>query len=158
MGPPGFLQGLWSAEGADARKSQLEEDEFTFGPTTAQLPPRQSLLTQQRSPEVLKRPIREPVLAVEGPFLIRPVADPHSPSARALRDHAPGQSLPGGLANALSRLHLHGPRPSSGLAQAAQGESVDVGGGETLPSTKSIRVPGSRKEEHEDEALFTMDG
>ena len=158
MGPPGFLQGLWSAEGADARKSQQDEEDFTFGPATAQPPPRQSLLTQQRSPESPKRTMREPAVAVEGPFLIRPVADPHSPSARALREHAPGQSLPGGLANALSRLHLHGPRPSSGLAHEAQGGVGDSSGNVTPPSTKAIRVPGVQRDEHEDEALFTMDG
>ena len=52
---PGFLQGLWSAEGGDVRKgAQLDGDDFTFGPGTAQPHPRQSLLTQQKSPTSLR--------------------------------------------------------------------------------------------------------
>ena len=156
MGPPGFLQGLWSAEGADARKAQPGED-LTFGPTTAQPQTRHSLLTQQRSPVSPKRTSREPMIPVESPFLIRDLAvDPHSPSARALQQHAPGQSLPGGLANALSRLHLHGPRPSSGLANATGSNEESVSGSQT-PPMGSLPLPG-RREEHEDEAFFTMDG
>jgi cleavage and polyadenylation specificity factor subunit 4 len=156
MGPPGFLQGLWSAEGVDARKSENNEEDFAFGPTTAQPQTRHSLLTEQRSPVSSKRPSREPLVAVEGPFLIRQPSDPHSPSARALQEHAPGQSLPGGLANALSRLHLHGPRPPSGLAHATQGGEEVLSGAETPPMGSGPST--GRTEEHEEEALFAMDG
>lgn len=155
MGPPGFLQGLWSADGVDARKQQ-EDDDFTFGPTIAQPAGRHSLLTQQRSPISPRHPPREQAIAVEGPFLIR-TADPHSPSTRALQEHAPGQSLPGGLANALSRLHLHGPRPSSGLARATSREDGPASG-PTSPKHGASQHLRSKKDEHEEEALFTMDG
>lgn len=157
MGPPGFLQGLWSAEGADARKAQQDEEDFAFGPTIAQPQQRHSLLTQQRSPISPRRTAREPVVAIESPFLIREPADPHSPSARALQEHAPGQSLPGGLANALSRLHLHGPRPASGLSHTTKDDDEDAPGTATPPPMKAVHT-GGRREEHEDEALFTMDG
>ena len=163
---PGFLQGLWSAEGSDARKGQTgNDDDFTFGPQTAQPQPRQSLLTQQKSPISPQHggfgPTREPD-ATNSPFLIRALGDPSSPSSKALQEHAPGQSLPGGLASALSRLHLHGSRPpSSGLVHATPEGEDD---GEKTPEMGNVPLPGgngagaAKREEHEDDALFAMDG
>lgn len=192
MGQKGFLQSLWSADGEDVRKfqptqvssAQPQKQDFAFGPATAQASgPRTSLLTQQRSPDSASptSPIRlssfSPPAAGPGePFLIRNLGDPGSPSARALIEHAPGQSLPGGLANALSRLHLHGPRPTSSLTVVNPGGGGRVGGGlgaewrlaeheaegsedgdggATPPN--GAGVSHSKREEH-DEGLFAMDG
>jgi cleavage and polyadenylation specificity factor subunit 4 len=86
---------------------------------------------------------------IDGAFLMRGFGGPSSPSVKALQEHAPGQSLPGGLASALSRLHMGGevPRPS-GMPEVEvkggkQGGQVHVGGG---------------KDEAEDEGIFSMDG
>ena len=166
---PGFLQGLWSAEGGDARKVQSPQKpsgDLTFGSNTAIAPTsRQSLLTQQRSPTSPQdQKQRSPVKSIGGersdldanasPFLIRTLADPSSPSAKALKEHAPGQSLPGGLANALSRLHLQGAKPGSGLANTAmdgQAGGDDVG--------ISPRVAGlGKKHEVAEEGLFVLEG
>ena len=162
---PGFLQGLWSAEGGDARKIQSpQKEDFTFGPATAQMAlPRQSLLTQQRSPPIpqggFPSSSKQPVLdASPSPFLIRNLADPASPSLKALQEHAPGQSLPGGFANALSRLHLQGARPGSGLAHATS-DGIDLGDGELTPESGSLSKPltAGKREDHEDEGLFAME-
>ncbi|OXC70346.1 hypothetical protein AYX13_01258 [Cryptococcus neoformans] len=191
MGQKGFLQSLWSADGEDVRKfqptqpssAQPQKQDFAFGPATAQASgPRTSLLTQQRSPGSASptSPIRlssfNPPAAGPGePFLIRNLGDPGSPSARALIEHAPGQSLPGGLANALSRLHLHGPRSTSSLVVNSGGGgrgggglgaewrlaeheaegSEDGDGGAITPN--GAGVSHSKREEH-DEGLFAMDG
>ena len=59
-----------------------------------------------------------------------PLANNHylsSPSARALQAHAPGQSLPQGLAAGLSRIHALPPLPS--LTSPSTSVSTDVGGG-----------------------------
>ena len=163
---PGYLQGLWSAEGGDARKVQSpHKDEFAFGPNTAvpQGARQQSLLTQQRSPtspqEGFEGFLPSPPLptgrsdldANATPFLNRATGDPSSPSARALQEHAPGQSLPGGLANALSRIHLQGARPGSGLAHAANGHMEEV-------DEKEPRPVKGKKEEHMEEGVFAMEG
>ena len=80
--------------------------------------------------------------------------DPSSPSARALQEHAPGQSLPGGVATALSRLHLQsGPvSPSkSQTAQAAREErEQEVSVGKALQGRK-------RDDEDGEETMFDMD-
>jgi cleavage and polyadenylation specificity factor subunit 4 len=70
--------------------------------------------------------------------------DPGSPSARALSEHAPGQSLPGGIAAALSRMHMQpGGRTPSGL-------------GTSTPA--SAAAPTPKRDDHDEEALFHMDG
>ncbi|WVQ74676.1 hypothetical protein IAR50_004280 [Cryptococcus sp. DSM 104548] len=189
MGQKGFLQGLWSADGEDARKhrgnSSAAAQDLTFGPTTAQPSGhRTSLLTQQRSPgsasptssgrsaSATSVAFGAPALngGLNDPYLIR--LDPSSPSQRALLDHAPGQSLPGGLASALSRLHMHGPRSPSNLAVGSppaagsmggrgglgEGWRVEEHGGE---GDDGVGTPlggtGGKREEH-DEGLFAMDG
>ncbi|KAK4685838.1 hypothetical protein P7C73_g4297, partial [Tremellales sp. Uapishka_1] len=123
MGPGGFLQGLWSAEGEDARKGRPQDS------ATA-------------------------TVTVQG-FTIPPnpnpnyYANPSSPSNRVLQEHAPGQSLPQGLAAALSRLHLHGPRASSTLSRPNGDAVVD------------LATPGVSHRAGEDEGedeLFEMDG
>ena len=53
-----------------------------------------------------------------------------SPSARALQAHAPGQSLPQGLAAGLSRIHALPPLPS--LTSPSTSVSTDVGGGVSI--------------------------
>ena len=84
---------------------------------------------------------------VDGEPLLRNLHDPASPSSKAFQQHAPGQSLPGGgLATALSRLHLQGSQPhgSSGLSKSS--------------SQDEERPAGIAKEgegEH-DEGLFTF--
>ena len=142
---PGFLQGLWSAEGADARKAAPGRNDAVASPSSQ----RQSLLTQQRSPGVAQPP--NPLEAQ--PFYpSRPLGDPSSPGTRALQEHAPGQSLPGGLANALSRLHMHGPRTSSGLVRTAT---------ETYRERDEDELgkdAADKQDEHEEEGLFAMDG
>ncbi|WVQ78867.1 hypothetical protein IAT38_000958 [Cryptococcus sp. DSM 104549] len=179
MGPKGFLQGLWSADGEDARKAPGPHGhDFSFGPATAQpAGPRTSLLTQQRSPT---SPSTSPIGqgsgsigdrfaglgngAAPGPHppagaepYLRNLGDPDSPSSRALKEHAPGQSLPGGLASALSRLHLRGPRSPSGLSAGGVGAAWGQAGaeGEGEGEAEGGRTP--RREEH-DEGLFAMDG
>lgn len=75
---------------------------------------------------------------------LRPLA---SPGTRALEAHAPGQSLPQGLAAGLSRMHLRPStsRQSSGLNNNNNGTATHSGlsGGEALsPSGSSMGVAG----------------
>lgn len=171
MGPVGFLQGLWSPGGSDVRQNSGENgssSNFTFGPSTAVAPqPRQSLLSEQRSPVSPLRPTPNGGLAQSRPavsakgragsgdidltsHLVPPsfprVADPSSPSARALSEHAPGQSLPGGVATALSRLHLQG------VVEETLRAGQDVRKGE-----EERREEGEKGDEGEEE-MFAMDG
>lgn len=105
-----------------------------------------------------------------------------SPNTRALDAHAPGQSLPQGLAAGLSRLHLRPPnitRSSSGGAEDAQpgansGTASGVGryeslarpGSTTVTKTAADKAPsqaagsgsGSGHGEGEDDDLFEMEG
>lgn len=77
-----------------------------------------------------------------------------SPGTRALRSHAPGQSLPQGLAAGLSRLHLQGQQTPS---LAAEGQIADTGSTSLLDGQAAAK--GRRgKDELEDEDLFEMDG
>jgi cleavage and polyadenylation specificity factor subunit 4 len=157
--PGNFLEALWSKDGGDARKEggsglgvavgsggQAKSPataDLSFSPGANAPSLRQSLLSQQRtpaptSPGVSIRQNAQP--AVDAPFLLRDRTDPSSPTARALQQHAPGQSLPGGIAAALSRMHMQ-PRASSGLAQEQPAQAV-------------------RREDHDthdEEALFQMD-
>ncbi|WRT65742.1 uncharacterized protein IL334_002690 [Kwoniella shivajii] len=172
MGPGGFLQSLWSAEGEDVRKTtnddeeqgegevndqeQKRKDEFTFGPSTAKPQRQTSLLTQQRSPITSTTlsptsPIRQipssGVTTQDQPYLLRNLNDPSSPSTRVLQEHLPGQSLPGGLASALSRLHMHNSNSNSKLSND-ESKIVEHDQGNSKKSTG----------EDEEEALFDMDG
>lgn len=150
---PGFLQGLWSADGEDARKAADAgangNGDFAFGPGTAQPQPRQSLLTQQRSP-ISPQGATHQEADVGPSYPYRALGDPSSPGTKALQEHAPGQSLPGGLATALSRLHLRGPRTSSGLVHA------------TAEDDEGVQAPRKgepvQQQDHEEEGLFAMDG
>ncbi|OCF43333.1 cleavage and polyadenylation specificity factor subunit 4 [Kwoniella heveanensis CBS 569] len=183
MGPGGFLQSLWSAEGEDARKHRSEQEDgvagagngngngqgdgFAFGPSATQPPARKtSLLTQQRSPTSAISPTspnrqipssRQLQQQIDQPYLIRNLGDPSSPSARALQEHAPGQSLPGGIASALSRLHLHGPRSPSGLGAVGRADDEISEGGDELAHHGLAGKKVGGTEDH-DEGLFAMDG
>lgn len=147
---PGFLKGLWSAEGADARKAGpvAPTGDYAYASGATGQDSTHQTLSAQRSPI-------SPHLGTAGtdpnapPFSIRALGDPHSPGTRAYQEHAPGQSLPGGLASALSRLHLHGPRTSSGLAHTtteAADEEDDASAGD------------KKRDDHAEEGLFAMDG
>ncbi|KAL7424704.1 hypothetical protein Q5752_000388 [Cryptotrichosporon argae] len=172
--------------------------DLTFAPVAPQ-PRRQSLLTQ-RAPSSPFVPIREhahlspsavrrgaplsPGHAhahahtasqnlVDAPYRHRAL-DPSSPNARALQEHAPGQSLPGGLAAALSRMHMqpHPQAPKSTPATAQQAQTQAQPQRSAAPPRIDEQVaavdaqrdgasPPSadrRKDEHEDEGLFEMDG
>ncbi|GMK55317.1 hypothetical protein CspeluHIS016_0203730 [Cutaneotrichosporon spelunceum] len=148
--PGGFLQSLWNQDGKDARETTGESTELSFGGAQPQ-PNRTSLLSQQRGPSGSPSPKSSPSKAaaawkgpsVDAPYLMRGT-DPGSPSARALSEHAPGQSLPGGLAAALSRMHMQpGNRTPSGL-------------GTSTPS--SAVAPTPKRDDPDEEALFHMDG
>lgn len=175
--PGGFLQSLWSQDGRDARKEGDGAEgtspaaagaELSFGGAQPQPPLRQSLLSQQRQPDSASPspksspskalPAAAPAVpgarlgawqtvapAVDAPFLMRGT-DPSSPSARVLSEHAPGQSLPGGLAAALSRMHM---QPG---AQAR----TPSGLGAHTPGSAAAATP--KRDDHEDEGLFHMDG
>ncbi|CAK9781567.1 hypothetical protein CC85DRAFT_285446 [Cutaneotrichosporon oleaginosum] len=152
--PGGFLQSLWSQDGKDARETPAE---LSFGGAQPQPQARTSLLSQQRGPGAPgasgspspKSSPSKPTAAtawkgpsVDAPYLMRGT-DPSSPSARALSEHAPGQSLPGGIAAALSRMHMQpGSRTPSGLGANTPGSAA----------------PTPKRDDHEDEALFHMDG
>lgn len=149
--PGGFLQSLWSQDGKDARdagEAESEGAELSFGGAQPQ-PPRTSLLSQQRGPSGSPSPKSSPSKpatawkgpSVDAPYLMRGT-DPSSPSARALSEHAPGQSLPGGIAAALSRMHMQpGSRTPSGLGAS---------------SPAAAATP--KRDDHDEEALFHMDG
>jgi cleavage and polyadenylation specificity factor subunit 4 len=82
--------------------------------------------------------------------------DPSSPSARALHDHAPGQSLPPGVATALSRLHLQSPvaqtqTQTQAQSQAQQGTSQGKG------ADGKVGEQGRKEEEDGEETMFDMD-
>lgn len=82
--------------------------------------------------------IRQPGSRYESPYSIQGAnrvtqlnSDTLSPSSRALQSHAPGQSLPQGLAAGLSRLHLipaggqpNGMKLPNGLIDRADGKST----------------------------------
>lgn len=69
----------------------------------------------------------------------------YSPGARALAHHAPGQSLPQGLAAGLSRLHLNAVGPSSSAAgNGAEGAGVGAAG---LMSANALMGAGTSYEE-----------
>lgn len=158
----GFLQALWSQDGKDARTTgeakpsssgASSQNELGFSPgQQGPAPQRASLLSQQRSPD--KRSSANISPAVDAPYLVRDlVTDPNSPSARALQEHAPGQSLPGGLAAALSRMHMQ-PRATSGLA--TPGSKADSSA--TTPPGYNAQLSGARRDDADDEGLFHMDG
>ncbi|KAG6811162.1 hypothetical protein H0H92_008685 [Tricholoma furcatifolium] len=72
----------------------------------------------------------------EGPHLL-------SPSARALQSHAPGQSLPQGLAAGYSRIHALPPLSSPGSASLFGGGTPPAGAGVGPGSVTEGGVPSS---------------
>lgn len=78
-----------------------------------------------------------------------------SPGTRALRSHAPGQSLPQGLAAGLSRLHLQQSQQSATSSSPAHPSAGASANGQT-PSSKTAVRRG--KDELDEEDLFEMDG
>lgn len=163
----GFLQALWSQDGQDARKTDENTKQVSITPGSGSssqndigLSPgqtggsqRQPLLSQQRSPD--KRSPANIAPAVDAPYLVRDlVTDPNSPTARVLREHAPGQSLPGGLAAALSRMHMQ-PRTASGLASPASKLDSST---TTPPGFNPTSAGAARRDDGDDEGLFHMDG
>ncbi|WWC68592.1 uncharacterized protein I206_102522 [Kwoniella pini CBS 10737] len=177
-GVGGFLNSLWSADGEDARKSQNPDEfevespnthtnqesqnGFAFGPTTAKQPPKRqtSLLTQQRSPTSGSSSITSPTspnrqIHMTEPYLIRNL-DSSSPSAtKVLESHLPGQSLPGGLASALSRLHMQN---SNNSKNQHSGLSIVNGQNNEEETNLQVIAKKGHTEEDEDDGLFDMDG
>lgn len=159
---PNYLASIWSTSPADPpilAASPGRTGEFAFGPSTAQhTGHRQSLLTQQRQPAPAYRAPLAPDVAGLGsglvPHFTRPIGDPSSPSARALQEHAPGQSVPGGVATALSRLHLQGARSPSGLAGGLGATAAAYPGARMSEEHAREEKPDEREEDE----LFTMDG
>jgi hypothetical protein len=113
---------------------------------------RSSLLTQQRSP-ISSTPPRNYFgaaanVGTETPYLLRDLTA-SSPSAKVLQEHAPGQSLPQGLAAGLSRLHLRGPMVGVNASRVVD-EEHEQG---------QVPLPGhARKDGDDEEELFEMDG
>lgn len=180
LGPANFLQSLWSNEGADRRRdggdipADQDGDNGTLvnGLSSASKNEpigRQSLLTQSKgtgSPSYQNRFGTSPARVVEQQYPLRNPPHPSSPSARAFNEHAPGQSLPGGVAAALSRLHLHNPKSSSGLAQdrpsttttTATATTTEKETVEVTPPMSTVPLPHSNKKDDHDDGLFAMDG
>jgi cleavage and polyadenylation specificity factor subunit 4 len=120
-----------------------------------------SLLTQQRTPSASSRFGVSPVKAngLESTFPLRQAPLPSSPSARAINEHAPGQSLPGGVATALSRLHMRDSTPKATGGLASEGPGAGAGSGEAsgTPPTGTIPLPSAKREDIDD-GFFDMDG
>jgi len=150
LGPANFLQSLWNNEGTDRRRVDDQHQPGT-GASPAAHVGRQSLLTQTKSPISPQRyPLGlSPSIDSSLAYPLRPSPHPSSPSARAINEHAPGKSLPGGVATALSRLHLHNPEEPkvNGTTKA-----------ETTITPEMGTVPLPSKREDHDEGLFAMDG
>jgi len=106
------------------------------------------------------------------PQHLRPLV---SPGTRALEAHAPGQSLPQGLAAGLSRMHLRPStsRQTSGLnnggliggeALSPSGSGIGVAGPQAIGRYETLRRQESREKpvvpvgEGEDDDLFEMEG
>ncbi|WWC60352.1 uncharacterized protein I303_102923 [Kwoniella dejecticola CBS 10117] len=169
--PSAATTGTGAGAHAHASNAVEGEDGFAFGPTTAkQAPKRQtSLLTQQRSP-TSGSSITSPTspnrqIHMTEPYLIRNLESSSPSATKVLEAHLPGQSLPGGLASALSRLHMQNTLPKhSGLSSSP---SVNgTGNGQTQPKIDAHgqghdMVAGVGKKGHsedEDDGLFDMDG
>jgi cleavage and polyadenylation specificity factor subunit 4 len=170
LGPANFLQSLWDNDGVDKRRENGDDVLAPLhGMGVGPAPPapniiagrQSSLLTQQRTPSSSRfgtSPIKPngTVHGLETTYPLRPTPLPSSPSARAINEHAPGQSLPGGVATALSRLHMHDPKTSNGLAVDRPSGN---GNGSGTPPTGTVPLPSAKREDHEDDdGLFAMDG
>lgn len=156
LGPANFLQSLWDHEGADRRRENGDDPSVAEGPNGVSVT-RSSLLTQTKTSAGPDRFGTSPARTVEHNYPLRHPPHPSSPSARAFNEHAPGQSLPGGVATALSRLHLHNPKSSSGLAK----DQVAVPAPSSLeitPPMSTVPLPHSNKKDDHDDGLFAMDG
>lgn len=173
----GFLKNLWNDDGVDQRKKRADGDSpaeaqtgFQLGPSHASvafLPnfgnrnSAASLLTQQQpSPPTVNTSHFSPTASAlspsgaDGLSANRGLLPSASPGTRALQSHAPGQSLPQGLAAGLSRLHL---QPA---ARPVPRDDASVGSSATPPPTSSVPLPSGhkQKDDAEDEELFAMDG
>lgn len=170
LGPANFLQSLWDNDGVDKRRENGDDVLAPLhGMGVGPAPPapniiagrQSSLLTQQRTPSSSRfgtSPIKPNGIGhgLETTYPLRPTPLPSSPSARAINEHAPGQSLPGGVATALSRLHMHDPKTSNGLAIDRPSGNGNGGG---TPPTGTVPLPSAKREDHEDDdGLFAMDG
>lgn len=94
-----------------------------------------------------------------------PILHTMSPNAKALQNHAPGQSLPQGLAAGLSRLHLQPMKQHEGIS-LAQSPAGSTGGGfspglEPLRPDVERRTTGlshtKTRDDIEDDDLFEME-
>lgn len=96
------------------------------------------------------------------PAYFNRATDPSSPSARALQEHAPGMSLPGGVAGALSRLHMRDAPYPQGGAGAQQSAAGNKQAGPTPPryglGTDREHTAGHGHGQDEEEGMFDMDG
>jgi cleavage and polyadenylation specificity factor subunit 4 len=152
LGPANFLQSLWSTDGADRRR--VNGDIPGQQPHSG-LGGRSSLLTQTKSPNSPQRfsssisPAKESNLN-GNLYPLRPTPHPSSPSAKAINEHAPGKSLPGGVATALSRLHLYNPDEQS---PTPGGISKEV-----TPPQGTVPLPNKGEDHEDDDGLFAMDG
>lgn len=163
LGPANFLQSLWSNDGADKRRENgddLAPSPTLGGPNGNATITRSSLLTQSKGADTAVGLGVSPSRDIEHHYPLRHPPHPSSPSARAFNEHAPGQSLPGGVATALSRLHLHNPKSSSGLAKdQIPGTLPSSSSREITPPLSTVPLPhsNSKKDDHDD-GLFAMDG
>lgn len=173
LGPANFLESLWSNNGADKRREAGDDGRSSApGQGAGGVSPngngavagrQSSLLTQQRTPSASSRFGVSPVKAngLESTFPLRQAPLPSSPSARAINEHAPGQSLPGGVATALSRLHMRDSTPKATGGLVSEGSGVGTGGGagevSGTPPTGTVPLPSAKREEIDD-GFFDMDG
>lgn len=153
LGPANFLQNLWSNDGADRRRVNGDT-----APVQHSGLGRSSLLTQSKSPNSPQRfsssisPAKETNSHLNGQYPLRPTPHPSSPSAKAINEHAPGKSLPGGVATALSRLHLYNPDESSPTpGEASYGKEI-------TPPMGTVPLPNKGEDHEDDDGLFAMDG
>jgi cleavage and polyadenylation specificity factor subunit 4 len=157
LGPANFLQSLWSNDGADRRRVNGDAPGQQQPQHGSGLAGRQSLLTQTRSPTSSQRfssSISPAKIDHNNLYPLRPAPQPDSPSARAINEHAPGQSLPGGVANALSRLHLNDPNMQSPTPGAPDKRDDK----EATPPMGTVPLPSKREDHDDDDGLFAMDG
>ena len=179
LGPANFLQSLWSNDGGDRRRGENGDDDSSSNNAHQSAGQRQSLLTQSKAGAGSTAAQTQtnglspsnqggrfgisPGRSIGADFPLRNPPHPSSPSAKALNEHAPGQSLPGGVAAALSRLHLHDARPSSGLSsskdrQRIPASTAETKTNETTPPMSTVPLPHSNKKDDHDDGVFSMDG
>ena len=175
LGPANFLQSLWSHDGVDQRRVNGElpgqgQVQPQHGQVQGQgqgvgagIGGRQSLLSSTKSPMSPQRfsssisPAKENNSHLDGnlAYPLRPTPHPSSPSARAINEHAPGKSLPGGVATALNRLHLYNPDEQAGASKTQTKTQTQT---EATPPLGTVPLPLKREDHDDDDGLFAMDG